>query len=255
MGDVTLNCDMGESYGIYSFGSDADLVSAIDVANIACGFHASDFSVMSAVVEQTLAANVQIGAHPSLPDRQGFGRRVMTMTREEIANCVIYQVGALTGFLRAKGGTLSHIKPHGALYGMAARDPMVAHAIADALDVFGVPVFGLEGTCHEEVYRARGHVFVSEFFPDLDYDDSGALVIKRSHDAGDPQIVADRVTRALEQNILVSQGGKEFMVHPRTICIHSDSPNAKEVAIAAAEAIAAWRSAASTKNLEEEDPS
>ena len=98
MEHVTLNCDMGESFGLYTFGRDSDLVSSVNVANIACGFHASDFSVMHASVRMAAAAGVAIGAHPSLPDRQGFGRRAMVMSREEIADCIIYQVGALCGF-------------------------------------------------------------------------------------------------------------------------------------------------------------
>ena len=156
-----INCDMGESFGLYSIGDDEAMMQLISVANVACGFHASDFNHMRATVRLAKANGVKVGAHPSLPDLQGFGRREMKMPREELANCMIYQIGALKGFLDAEGMQLNHIKPHGALYGMAARMEEVAHAVADAADVFRVPILGMAGTCHETVYKARGHRFVA----------------------------------------------------------------------------------------------
>ena len=127
-----------------------------------------------------------VGAHPSLPDLQGFGRREMKIGREELANCLIYQIGALKGFLDAEGMTLNHIKPHGALYGMAARIEDVAHAVCDAADVFQTPLLGMIGTLHETIYAARGHRFIAEFYADLDYSDDGGLIITREHEAKDP---------------------------------------------------------------------
>ena len=155
-----LNCDMGESYGIWRLGDDRRIMPAIHIANVACGFHASDFNHMRATVQLAKACGVQVGAHPSLPDRQGFGRREMKIGREELANCLIYQIGALKGFLEAEGMSLNHIKPHGSLYGMAARDPEMAHAVCDAADVFKAPLLGMIGTEHEKVYTARGHRFL-----------------------------------------------------------------------------------------------
>ena len=183
---VTLNCDMGEAFGLYRMGDDEGLMPLINVANVACGFHASDYNHMRTTVQLARRHGVKVGAHPSLPDLQGFGRREMVMTREEMANCVIYQVGALKGFLDADGMVLNHIKPHGVLYGMAARQEHIAHAICDAADVFEVPVMGLAGTLHEEIYTERGHRFISEFYADLDYADDGKLIITREHDAKDP---------------------------------------------------------------------
>jgi len=127
-----INCDMGESYGIWKFGDDSRIMPAIHIANVACGFHASDFNHMRATVRLAKQHGVKVGAHPSLPDRQGFGRREMKIDREELANCIIYQVGALKGFLDAEGMQLHHIKPHGSLFVMASRDPDIAHAICDA---------------------------------------------------------------------------------------------------------------------------
>jgi UPF0271 protein len=160
---------MGESYGIWRLGDDRHIMPAIHIANVACGFHASDFNHMRATVQLAKAHGVQVGAHPSLPDRQGFGRREMKIGREELANCLIYQIGALKGFLEAEDMPLNHIKPHGSLYGMAARDPEMAHAVCDAADVFKTPLLGMIGTEHEKVYTARGHRFlgrVDEFSTD-----------------------------------------------------------------------------------------
>ena len=153
---TTINCDMGESFGLYKMGDDAGLMPFIDIANVACGFHASDYNHMRATCRLAKAHGVRVGAHPSLPDLQGFGRREMKMGREELANCLIYQIGALTGFLEAEGMTMNHIKPHGALYGMAARDEETANSICDAALVFKTPLLGMKGSLHEKVYRARG---------------------------------------------------------------------------------------------------
>ena len=133
---VTINCDMGEGYGLYRCGDDAALMPHVSLANVACGFHASDPSVMHATVRLAKQHGVKVGAHPSLPDLQGFGRREMRLSAQEITDCVLYQVGALQAFLAREGMLLSHIKPHGALYGMAARSVEVAEAICDAAETF-----------------------------------------------------------------------------------------------------------------------
>lgn len=229
---VTLNCDMGESFGIYSFGSDAAVMALIDVANVACGFHGSDFNHMRRTVQRARAAGVAVGAHPSLPDLQGFGRRVMAISREELTNCLLYQIGALSAFLTAEGVPLNHIKPHGALYSMAARDAEIAHAVADAADVYRVPIFGLPGTVHEEVYRARGHDFVPEFFADLDYDDAGTLLITREHPPVDPALAVRRVVDVVRHGRIVTTGGRVVTGSAQTICVHSDTPNVVEIAAA-----------------------
>jgi UPF0271 protein len=183
-----------------------------------------------------------VGAHPSLPDLQGFGRREMKISREELANCIIYQIGALKGFLEAEGMTLSHIKPHGSLYGMAARDEAMAQAICDAADVFKVPIMGMIGTCHETVYGARGHVLIAEFYADLDYDDDGRLIITREHAAADPAGVTSRCRRAIAEGKAASINGKDVAVRADSICVHSDTPNAVDVARAVRNALSVVRS-------------
>ena len=234
-----INCDMGEGFGLYKIGDDAGLMPLIDVANVACGFHASDFNHMRKTVQLAKQHGVKVGAHPSLPDLQGFGRREMKIGREELVNCMIYQIGALQGFLTAEGVTLNHIKPHGSLYGMAARLEDVAHAVCDVADIFKVPLYGMVGTLHETIYPKRGHVFVSEFYADLDYTDEGGLIITREHAPTDPGKAAAACLRAIRDGKVTSVGGKDVAVRADAICVHSDTPNAVAVAQAVRAAVAA----------------
>ena len=196
---VMINCDMGEAFGLYKMGDDEGLMPQIDVANVACGFHASDFNHMRKTVRLAKQHGVKVGAHPSLPDLQGFGRREMKIGREELTNCLLYQIGALKAFLDAEGMALNHIKPHGSLYGMAARMEDIAEAVADAADVYKVPLIGMKGTLHEKVYQRRGHTFVAEYYADLDYNDDGGLIITREHEAKDPADAAARCLRAISE--------------------------------------------------------
>lgn len=234
---VAINCDMGESFGLYKMGDDEGMMPLISVANVACGFHASDPGHMRKTVRLAKAHNVRVGAHPSLPDLQGFGRREMTVGREEIADIILYQVGALSSFLKAEGMTLNHIKPHGSLYGMAARMEHIAHGVCDAADVFQVPLFGMKNTLHEKIYTARGHGFVAEYYADLEYDDDGGLIITREHVSVDPAEAARRSLRAIQEGKTASVNGVDLGVGSDCICVHSDTPNALAVAKAVREAI------------------
>ena len=234
---LAINCDMGESFGLYHLGDDDAIMPYISAANVACGFHASDFNHMRKTVQSAKKFGVKVGAHPSLPDLQGFGRREMKMSREELTNCIIYQVGALKGFLEAEGMPLNHIKPHGALYGMAARMEHVAHAVCDAADVFDVPLMGMINTLHEKIYGERGRRMIAEFYADLDYGDDGALIITRVHDAKDPAEAAARSLRAVEEHKVRSVGGRDLPVRADTICVHSDTPNALDIAAAVRDAL------------------
>ncbi|MCY4035154.1 MAG: LamB/YcsF family protein [Hyphomicrobiales bacterium] len=232
-----LNCDMGESFGLYKMGDDAGIMPHITQANVACGFHASDPNHMRNTVELAKKHGVAVGAHPSLPDLAGFGRREMKMEREELLNIVLYQVGALCAFLRQADMPLSHIKPHGSLYGMAARDAEIAEALADAACVYGVPVFGLPGTLHEEVYTRRNVRFIPEFFADLDYNDEGGLVITREHKHVEPEDAARRVRQLINEGTLTTTGGGVLPTKAETVCVHSDTPNAVEIAAAVRNAL------------------
>jgi UPF0271 protein len=235
---------MGEAFGLYKMGDDQGLMPHIDVANVACGFHGSDFNHMRATVRLAKRHGVKVGAHPSLPDLQGFGRREMKISREELVNCLIYQIGALKGFLEAEKMPLNHIKPHGSLYGMAARMEDMAHAVCDAADIFQVPLFGMVNTLHEKIYKERGHTFVAEFYADLDYRDDGSLIITREHEAKDPGDAAARCLRAIKEGKAKSIGGKDVAVGSATICIHSDTPNAVAIAEAVRAAVRPYLDAA-----------
>ena len=238
---VTLNCDMGESYGHWSFGDDEGIMPFVDCANVACGFHASDPLIMQRTVALALRCGKRIGAHPSLPDREGFGRREMRLPPDELRAAFIYQIGALSGFVTAAGGTLSHVKPHGIIYGMAARDLATATAIAEAAAAFGLPLFGMVGTFHQKAAENIGIPFVGEFFADLGYGPSGELIIPRVQSAVDLDRCASRLARALETSTVSKSDGSDMKISFETICIHSDPPNARDVAATARTVIDEWR--------------
>jgi 5-oxoprolinase (ATP-hydrolysing) subunit A len=229
---ATLNCDMGEGYGPWRFGDDPGIMPFVDCANIACGFHASDPLTMQRTVDLAVQNGKKIGAHPSLPDREGFGRREMRLSSEELRAAFIYQIGALAGFVAGAGQALNHVKPHGIIYGMAARDLPTAIAIAEAAKVFDLPLFGMAGTYHEEAARTVGIGFVGEFFADLSYGPAGELIIPRSHSAIDLAKASARLEMALTQGKVAATDGTVLPVTFDTICIHSDPPNARDVAVA-----------------------
>ena len=228
---IELNCDMGESFGIYKAGNDEEIMPLIDIANVACGFHASDPNHMRKTVALAKKHGVKVGAHPSFPDLQGFGRREMKMPRQDIKSMIMYQVGALKSFLDEQGMSLNHIKPHGSLYVMAAKDEDMANAIADAVETFNVSIFGMANTCHEKIYKnERGLNFISEFYADLDYDKNGNLVVAKGKNANyDSKIATKRVMRAIKEKKVTNTIGKDINVSCDTICVHSDTPNAVEI--------------------------
>ncbi len=227
---ITINCDIGESYGLYSFGNDKKIMPHISIANVACGVHASDPTVMHQTVLLAKEYGVKIGAHPSLPDRQGFGRREMEMDRDELRDLIIYQVGALKGFLDAEGCSLNHIKPHGALFGMTSKYEHCAEAAADVAEIFGVPLIGQSNTMHDTVYTRRNLKWWPEFYADLEYDNDCNLIITREHIAYEPEAVAERALRALNEGLVTSIDGTDVPMNYETICIHSDTPGIEEVA-------------------------
>jgi UPF0271 protein len=237
---ISINCDMGEGFGLFRCGDDEGLMPYIHIANVACGFHAGDPVVMRRTARSAKAHGVRVGAHPSFPDLQGFGRREMKMGRDELVACLVYQIGALKGFLDAEGIPLNHIKPHGALYGAAMRDPAVTEAIAEAVGIFGVPVLGMAGTLHETVYRERGLDFIAEYYIDLDYSDEGALIITREHPASDPDEAARRAVRVARDGIATTINGRDLPMRAECFCVHSDTPNAAALAQAVHGALRPW---------------
>lgn len=235
---VTLNSDLGESFGIHSFGNDDALLSLIDTANVACGFHAGDPSGMAQTVEKAAAAGVTIGAHPGLPDLVGFGRREMKVSADEVRHLVLYQVGALKAFLDAAGLPLDHLKPHGSLYGMVARDEQLMGAVCDVAELYGIAVYGMSGSLHETVAELRGIPFVAEFYVDLGYRADGSLIIPRRPSATPPEQAAGRARLALEEGITLAETGEQLNMRFSSICIHSDTPGAAQAANAVRQVLA-----------------
>lgn len=228
---IDLNSDMGESYGRWSLGNDAELMEVITSANIACGWHGGDPKVMRETVALAVERGVGIGAHVGLPDLLGFGRRRMAVTPDEIYDYAMYQAGALRAFAEAAGGRLGHLKPHGAFYVMCAADEALAQALVRAAKGLGdgVVLFGM-GDLLPRVAEAAGVGYVREGYVDLNYDNSGSLVLERNKGAWDPAEVARRAVRlATEQSAGTVEGGS-LPLTVRTVCIHGDAPNSAEVA-------------------------
>jgi UPF0271 protein len=234
MARVDLNCDMGESFGAYRIGADEEVLPHITSANIACGFHGGDPTVMRRTIAAALERGVAVGAHPGLPDLAGFGRRTMDVTPEEVYDLVVYQVGALQGFAAAAGATLQHVKAHGALYNMAAATPKLAEAIARAVrDVDGgLVLFVLAGSDLVEAGRAAGLETASEAFADRNYMPDGSLVSRRRADAmvTDGGEAVRRAVRMVKEGKVQSVEGGDIALRADTICIHGDGAHAAEFA-------------------------
>lgn len=229
---------MGEAFGLHTFGNDLALMSIIDVANVACGFHAGDPNVLEETVRNAKDHGVRVGAHPGLPDLVGFGRREMKLTPDEVENLIRYQVGALSGYLKKYDMPLNHIKPHGSLYGMLARDEeLMLGAVKVARD-YGVPLFGIAGSAHQRVAEREGVEFIGELYVDLNYNGDGGLIILRQPHATDPLAAAERVRGALATGTVIAEDGTELEIPFGSICVHSDTPNAVEVANAVRAALA-----------------
>ena len=236
---ILLNSDMGEALGLHTFGNDPELMNIIDAANVACGFHAGDPNVMEQTVALAVERGVRVGAHPGLPDLVGFGRREMKVTPEEVENLIRYQVGALLGFLTKYDAPLSHIKPHGSLYGMLARDEALSLGAVRVAKDFGVPIFGIPGSAHQVVAEREGVEFIGELYVDLDYNDEGGLIILRQPKETDPKLAAARTREALETGTVRSENGVPLPISFGSICVHSDTPNSVAVAAAVRDALRA----------------
>jgi UPF0271 protein len=231
---VDLNCDMGESFGAYTIGADQEVFPHITSANVACGFHGGDPAVMRRTVERAHALGVAVGAHPGLPDLAGFGRRNIDVSADEARDLVIYQVGALLGFARAVGVELQHVKPHGALYNMAAATPKLAEAIAGAVRAVdpGLVLFGLAGSHLVQAGEAAGLRVASEAFADRNYHRDGSLVSRKRSDAmvTDAGEAARRAVRMVDEGRVRTVEGDDIPLRADTICIHGDGPHAAEFA-------------------------
>jgi UPF0271 protein len=231
---IDLNCDMGESYGAWVMGQDEAVMPLISSANIACGFHAGDPDVMRRTARLAREHHVAVGAHVSLPDRQGFGRREMRVSPEELYGMTLYQIGALDAIARAEGTRLRHIKAHGALYHMVAHDEKMAEALASAARDFDPRLlfFGLAGSRGLKVASAIGLHAVAEAFADRRYLPDGALVPRAQRDAviEDADTAATQVISLVDKRAVVAADGSIVPVIAETVCLHGDRPDAAHVA-------------------------
>ena len=231
---IDLNGDVGESFGAYEIGHDAALIPILTSANIACGFHAGDPGVMRATVALARDHGTAVGAHPGFPDLVGFGRREMAATPREVEDFVAYQIGALAGIAAAQGVRLSHVKPHGALYNMAARDAALADAIARATAAVdrSLMLFGLPGSKSLDAARHHGVRAVSEAFADRAYRADGSLVPRSQHGAviDDAETVVSRALTIARERMVTAIDGTRVALDVETICLHGDTPGAAVLA-------------------------
>src|SRR4051812_479850 len=226
---IDLNCDMGESYGAWKMGADAEVMPHISSANIACGFHGGDPATIRRTVRLALDHGVAIGAHPSLPDIQGFGRRPMKISAQDMYDLVVYQAGAVEGFARAAGTKLHHVKCHGALYNMAATDEGLSEAMARAVrDLGGVMLYALSNSVMMKTAQKQNIPVYGEVFADRGYSDDGTLA-PRDKPGG---MIEDREKSVAQALAMVMAGefkslsGKTIKVAADTICLHGDQPGA-----------------------------
>jgi len=234
---IDINCDMGESFGDYKIGNDADVIEHITSANIACGFHASDPNIMEKTVRLCKTHDVMIGAHPGYPDLMGFGRRFMDVSEPELINYVIYQVGALKGFLSLDEVPLQHIKLHGALYNyMVNQEHIFTNIIDTCIKAFGNVIFLTLGTKRTSALKKsclkQGIRIALEAFPDRMYTDDGELLPRKFKEAvlHDDELIAERAVQMAKERGIESINGKWIEMDIDTLCIHGDNKESIEAA-------------------------
>jgi len=230
MKKIDLNCDMGESYGAWKMGADAEVMPFISSANIACGFHGGDPATIRKTVRLAVDRGVAIGAHPSLPDLTGFGRRVMRISPQDMYDLVVYQAGAVEAFARAAGAKLHHVKCHGALYNMAATDEGLSEAMAKAVRDLGggVMLYALSNSIMMKVAKKQNIPVCGEVFADRGYADDGTLA-PRDKPGGmieDAAASAKQALAMIEEGYVTSLSGKRVAVAADTMCLHGDQPGA-----------------------------
>jgi len=233
--NIKINCDMGESFGIWSMGNDEEIMPFIDMANLACGFHASDALTMSKSVTLAIKHNVQIGAHPGYQDLVGFGRRKILCSLEEIVAIVLYQMGALDAFCKTYEKSISYVKPHGALYNDMMKDENIFKAILSAISSYNrnIKLVILSSSKNEEYKNIAIHYGISlifEVFADRNYTDDGFLVSRVESDAiiDDELDVLNRIETLKNRGYLTSINGKNLFLQADTICLHGDNEKAYE---------------------------
>ncbi len=231
---IDLNCDIGEGVDAEQMSKDVAILDYVTSANIACGFHAGDPTVMRRTVEAAIAKGVAIGAHPGLPDREGFGRRAMALNPREAYDITLYQIGALAAFAKALGGRVRHVKPHGALYNMAVTDRRLADALADAVRDFDRTLIFV-GLANSEMIKAAeraGLRAAHEVFADRTYQNDGTLTPRTQADAliEDEAMAVAQVKKLVREGRVRSVQGADVALRADTVCLHGDHPHALEFA-------------------------
>lgn len=233
--NIKLNCDMGESFGIWKMGLDEEIMPYVDMANLACGFHASDALTMQKSVRLACENDVEIGVHPGYPDISGFGRRSMNCSFEEIETLVLYQMGALSAFCKANGTAFTYVKPHGALYNDMMKNEMVFKAILTAISSYDKSLKLMilstsKGEKYEKVANSFGIELLFEVFADRNYNKDGTLVSRTFEHAviHEIDVVLNRIKTLKNEGYLVSHSGEKLYIKSDVICVHGDNQEALE---------------------------
>lgn len=233
MKTIDINCDMGESFGNYTIGNDDAIFPYITSCNIACGQHAGDPYQIQKTIENALAHKVQIGAHPGYPDLQGFGRRVLPMSNEELKASILYQVSAIKGIVESLGGKLTYVKPHGALYNQMAKDKDLAETVIKACHMLdaNLAIMGLAGSHVKAITEANGMVFIAEAFADRRYEADGQLMSRAKEESvlHSSEEAAKQVISILKEGYTSTLEGEKVSINAQSFCIHGDNPKAVEL--------------------------
>ncbi|MEI8670441.1 5-oxoprolinase subunit PxpA [Pseudoalteromonas sp. B131b] len=226
---MKLNCDLGESFGAWKMGLDCSVMPHIDMANIACGFHAGDADVMASTLTLAKQYNVQIGAHPSYPDLQGFGRRSMNLSASELINCLHYQIAAVEGMAKVQGLTLSYVKPHGALYNDMMADETILNTVMHAIAIYPTPLKLMllataKAHSHQQLAKTYQLTLILEAFADRQYTDAGLLVSRNiPGSVHNKSALIAQVKQLLTTGCVTTQSGKVLPLHADSLCVHSDN--------------------------------
>lgn len=230
---IDINCDMGESFGVYKLGNDDEVIKLISSANIACGFHGGDPNVMDHTVKIAKEHGVGIGAHPGFPDLLGFGRRNIDISREDLINIIIYQIGALEMFCKKYNVIMQHVKPHGSMNNMADYDANIAESIVDAILSINphLPIYVKPNSQLYRIAKQKGLPFVLEFFADRAYNNDLSLVSRKNKDAiiSNPAEVAQRVLKMATEGMVETITGDEIEINVESVCVHGDTSTSLKI--------------------------
>ncbi|MCR9250302.1 MAG: 5-oxoprolinase subunit PxpA [bacterium] len=234
MKSIDINCDMGESFWTKKIGQDTEIMPYISSANIACGFHGGDPITISKTISNALKYNVSIGAHPSFWDLDGFGREEINMSKNDLKDILFYQISAVKGMVEAQGGKLNHVKPHGALYNMAAKSEEYSEAIVEVISQIdtGLKLFGLPNSITVKKANESKISFIAEAFSDRSYNDDGTLVSRKQSGATleDVDLIVNRISRLVDTGLIQTINNEDLALDISTVCIHGDGPQALNIA-------------------------